>query len=116
VTRALTFEGLTVAAVGLVGTDLRFACAVPIAVAPGSVYSLVVTLGQHCYRVRLCCTGYDPGRGLGEFCIPLAEAGPVGHFFGLNAWSVGASSGGVGRSGLPRREYRRMRRTKARHD
>ena len=83
--RALTFEGLTVAAVGLVGADLRFACAVPIVIEPGVVYSLVVTLGAVCYRVHLTRTGYDPGRGIGEFCIPLAKAGPVGFFFGLNA-------------------------------
>jgi hypothetical protein len=35
--------------------------------------------------VHLTRTGYDPGRGIGEFCIPLAKAGPVGFFFGLNA-------------------------------
>jgi hypothetical protein len=114
-TRALTFEGLTMAAVGLVGDELRFVCAVPIVVVPGRVYSLIITLGATCYRVRLTCTGYDPGRGLGEFCIPLAEAGPVGWFFGLNAWSVGVAPGKVGRSGFPR-PNRKMRRAKARHD
>lgn len=103
------------AAVGLVGDELRFVCAVPIAVVPGSVYSLVVTLGTACYRVRLCCTGYDAGAGVAEFCVPLAEAGPVGFFFGLNAWSVGAAPGKIGRSGFPR-PYRKIRRTRGRHE
>jgi hypothetical protein len=49
--RALMFEGLTIAAVGLVGSELRFACAVPpIVVVPGRVYALVVTLGLRATR------------------------------------------------------------------
>ena len=54
--QALTFDGLTVAAVGLIGTNLRFVCAVPVVGVPGQVYSRIVTLGAACYRVRLTCT------------------------------------------------------------
>ena len=55
--RALTFEGLTVAAVGLVGNDLRFACAVPVELPGGGVFACgdagysVLRGSPHLYRV-----------------------------------------------------------------
>jgi hypothetical protein len=47
--RALTFEGLTVAAVKLIGTDLWFACAVPRAYTRGKRGRVVVVISSECY-------------------------------------------------------------------
>ena len=52
--RALTVEGLTMAAIGLIGRDLRFCCAVPRPFARRAVASVVVTLSSGFFDGGLC--------------------------------------------------------------
>src|SRR3954466_2602876 len=68
-TRALTFEGLRVAAVGLVGDELRLCCTVPRAYARGNRGGLWYLMGSACYGVRVCCTGSAPNCGVAEFSV-----------------------------------------------
>jgi hypothetical protein len=59
-TRALTFEGLTMAALGMAGRELRLCCAVLCACAPAGVG---VTWGDQCYRVG--CVALAMRHGVG---------------------------------------------------
>ena len=60
---ALMIEGLTVAAVGGVGSELGLCCAVPRAFTWGGVFSVVVMTEVEIRRVCLVCRGYELGAG-----------------------------------------------------
>jgi len=76
--RALTFEGLTVAVVGLVGADLRFVCAVPAAVPPRRCIRSSLRLARRATGRGCAAQGMTLGGGLASSrCHWRRQAGGV---------------------------------------